>query len=188
MLQAVADFVLLAVACYLPFFCKKILTPYLSAYAIEKGKRLATHEDFEQILSEQKRTTAELEVLKSRISDDIWKKQKIWEQKRRIYMSLITTTTKLFEHWTLRTVHKEYGLPDPVEEIPSLYSELLRSAEDIKWAARIYLDDADLTAFLNSSEPPSSTDKKQFFRDGLSRITDAARRELGIESLSTTNH
>jgi hypothetical protein len=66
-----------------------VLRTYLGGYSTEKGKRLATHEDFEQILTEQRRTTNELEFIKAEITDSVWHRQRAWDAKKQAYIDLL---------------------------------------------------------------------------------------------------
>jgi hypothetical protein len=95
MLQIVSNVVLIAAIAYLTFLYQKVLAPFSEKYSEEKGRRLATHEDFEEILRKQRRMTNEIERIKSQVLDEVWLWQTIWREKRDIYASLIESTDKL---------------------------------------------------------------------------------------------
>ncbi|HLY40465.1 MAG TPA: hypothetical protein VKR52_04585 [Terracidiphilus sp.] len=57
---------------------------FFGTYMRKKGDNLATHEDFERLLAEQKRTTQATKEIEAKISDDMWNQQKRWELKRDI--------------------------------------------------------------------------------------------------------
>jgi hypothetical protein len=93
MFQIVSNLLVLAAITYLTFLYRKVISPFSQKYSEEKGRRLATREDFEQILAEQRRTTAELESIKAEITNDLWRKQRNWEATRDAYVSLIGATS-----------------------------------------------------------------------------------------------
>ena len=55
---------------------------YFGAYLKKKGENLATHEDFQQVLTELKETTHTTKEIENKISDVFWDRQKRWELKR----------------------------------------------------------------------------------------------------------
>jgi len=61
----------------------------LGAYARQKGKNLATKEDFGELLAQVKRTTEETENIKERISRSHWVKKKRWDLKHDLYFRII---------------------------------------------------------------------------------------------------
>jgi hypothetical protein len=77
MLQIVSNVVLIAAIAYLTFLYQKVLAPFSEKYSEEKGRRLATREDFEEILREQRRMTNEIERIKSQVLDEAWLRQTI---------------------------------------------------------------------------------------------------------------
>lgn len=64
---------------------------FAKAFEQEAGKRLATHQDVENVLQEVRTVTKETETIKTQIGSDFWISQKHWEQKRDIYMALFKT-------------------------------------------------------------------------------------------------
>lgn len=55
---------------------------YLGSYLKKKGENLATHEDFKRLLKEAEATTEATKGIESRISNDVWNSQRLWEMKR----------------------------------------------------------------------------------------------------------
>lgn len=62
---------------------------YLGTYAKRKAENLATKEDFEELLSQVKKTTEETEKIKTEISRVSWVDQQRWALKRELYMELL---------------------------------------------------------------------------------------------------
>src|SRR5271157_697890 len=65
------------------------MSAYLRAYLEEKGKRLATHEDIENVLEEVRAVTRETETIKAQISADFWNRQAVWNQRRDLYVEVL---------------------------------------------------------------------------------------------------
>lgn len=62
------------------------LGAYLGAYLKKSAENLATHDDFEKLLAEQKRTTEATKEVEARISKEVWDKQREWEFKREVLL------------------------------------------------------------------------------------------------------
>jgi hypothetical protein len=62
--------------------------PSLKSYMTEKGKRLATREDIENVLSEVRAVTKETETIKAQIGSDLWLRQTIWNHNRDAYTNI----------------------------------------------------------------------------------------------------
>jgi hypothetical protein len=65
------------------------LGAWLSGYSSEKGKRLATHEDIENVLREVKIVTHETETIKAKISGESWRSQRLWEERRSAFAGFL---------------------------------------------------------------------------------------------------
>ncbi len=63
--------------------------PYLKSYAEEKGKRLATNEDIENVLEQVRAVTRETAAIQAEISGGLWLQQWHLGQKRDSYTRLI---------------------------------------------------------------------------------------------------
>jgi hypothetical protein len=59
-----------------------ILQSYLPAYAKEKGKNLATHEDIQKLVDQVKAVTQATKKIEAEISSGVWDRQKRWELRR----------------------------------------------------------------------------------------------------------
>jgi hypothetical protein len=70
---------------------------FAEAFQGEAGKRLASHQDIENVLSEVRKVTTETESIKAQISGDAWLKQTIWVQKRESYSALLKSLTDLHD-------------------------------------------------------------------------------------------
>ncbi len=55
---------------------------FLGAYFKRRAEDIATNANFQNVLEQLKRQTAETENIKAAISDDVWDRQKQWELKR----------------------------------------------------------------------------------------------------------
>src|SRR5258708_12726797 len=63
---------------------------FFGAYLKEKAKRVATHEDIENVLKEVRETTKAAKEIEAQISEKVWDRQKRWEVTR----SALFCTTK----------------------------------------------------------------------------------------------
>ncbi len=95
---------------------------YFGKYLEEKGKNLATKEDFGDLLKQQKETTRELESIKVTVSGEMWVAQERWKLKREIYTALLKALAELriilsgFE-WATREGEPPPSLDDPEKEL-----------------------------------------------------------------------
>lgn len=55
---------------------------YFGTYLKKKGENLATHEDIDKVVDQVKAVTQTTKEIESKISGDLWNKQKHWEMKR----------------------------------------------------------------------------------------------------------
>lgn len=74
---------------YLFAFVIAFFGSYSGAYARRKAENLATKEDFDELLSQVKKTTEETEKIKTDISRVSWVDQQRWALKRELYMELL---------------------------------------------------------------------------------------------------
>lgn len=57
---------------------------YLGSYLKRKGENLATHEDIDKLVTQVRAVTAATKQIETKISSDLWDRQKRWELKREI--------------------------------------------------------------------------------------------------------
>lgn len=57
---------------------------YLGSYLRKKGENLATHEDIDNLVDQVRAVTTATKEIETRISSDLWDRQKQWELKREI--------------------------------------------------------------------------------------------------------
>ena len=74
---------------YLLAFVATFVGSYSGSYAKHKAENLATKEDFDELLSQVKKTTEETEKIKTDISRASWIDQQRWSFKRELYMELL---------------------------------------------------------------------------------------------------
>jgi hypothetical protein len=65
------------------------------AYAQEQGKRLATHDDIEHVLSELRMVTKETETIKAKIGGDLWLRQTVWNRRYDLYAEIFQALAEL---------------------------------------------------------------------------------------------
>jgi hypothetical protein len=71
------------------FLVQVFWKPYLKSYAEEKGKRLATNEDIENVLAQGRSVTRQTAAIQAEISGGLWLQQWHLGQKRDSYARLI---------------------------------------------------------------------------------------------------
>lgn len=72
-----------------------LLKLFLPGYLNEKGKNLATREDFNTLLEQLKKTTKETESIKVELCSRHWLNQQQWSIREEYYMDLLSNLTKL---------------------------------------------------------------------------------------------
>jgi len=68
---------------------------FREAFESEAGKRLASRQDVDNVLSEVRNVTRETESIKAQISGEAWLKQTVWMQKRNAYGELLKATSSV---------------------------------------------------------------------------------------------
>jgi hypothetical protein len=57
---------------------------YFGAYGKKKGENLATHEDIDKLVDQVKAVTKATKEIETKISDEVWDKQKRWQLKKEV--------------------------------------------------------------------------------------------------------
>ena len=61
----------------------------LAGYGQQKGKHLATKEDFDELVEQLQTTTAATERIKRQLSSESWAEQKKWDLRCQLYLDLL---------------------------------------------------------------------------------------------------
>ena len=77
-----------AICNVLSFLLGVVLTPYLRGYSAKKGENLATHEDIDKLVDQVSVVTQTTKEIESKISGELWDKQKHWEMKRDVIFEM----------------------------------------------------------------------------------------------------
>lgn len=90
---------------------------YFGAYLKKKGENLATHEDIKQVIEQVRTVTTVTKEIESKISNDVWDRQKRWELKREVLFEttkrLAATDDVLLTLYSLRQIEeKEHKDPN----------------------------------------------------------------------------
>jgi hypothetical protein len=72
----------------LSFLLGVVLKPYLRGYSAKKGENLATHEDIDKLVDQVSAVTQTAKEIESKISGELWNKQKHWEMKRDVIFEM----------------------------------------------------------------------------------------------------
>jgi len=181
-----------------------------NAYEQEKGRRVATHEDIENVLNEVHAVTEKTETIKAQISGDLWLLQTVWNQKRDVYRNVLKCSHRFKDKLVgLRSAHlvlsedQEKGLPET--HLQMMETEVKRWASEYVEAQRVYIDaleeaamflDGPVTQFLsdfvaqkelgNVMKGTSDPDKSLalIFELGtwINKLIDFAKRDLGVRA------
>ncbi len=93
------------------------LGAYLGAYLRKRAENLATKDDFELILEEQRRQTRETELIKEDIARAGWIHQRRWDLKHDLYSQLLQVLEEIKQkgRWLLRSL-EGFWSPNPDAE------------------------------------------------------------------------
>ncbi len=75
---------------------------YLKGYMQRKGENLATHEDIEKLVDQMKAVTQATKEIETKISGELWDRQKQWELKREVLFEGTRRVLAVFD--ALRTL------------------------------------------------------------------------------------
>lgn len=93
--QWITEAGLLFLGGYLIFLHRSIIAPFAQSYSTEKAKQYATHEDFSEVLKEQRETKLALERIAADVSRELWFSQTVWKEKRDLYVEAIRGVSTL---------------------------------------------------------------------------------------------
>lgn len=79
---------------------------FLKSYMSKKGENLATHEDIEKLVDQVRAVTQTTKEIEAKISGDMWDRQKRWEMRRDLFLTVASNTASLLE--ALTEVHAVY--------------------------------------------------------------------------------
>lgn len=99
-----------------------------SAHAQERGKRLATHEDIENVLNELQSVTKLTESIKHQFSREEWDRQELVKQRRLLYGDAFRVVAKL--RHTAQELHFQAGRL-PIDKRPLYLLDGLRAFTDL---------------------------------------------------------
>jgi hypothetical protein len=140
------------VAVIVVFFLLKFFLP---SYLSEKGKNLATREDFHTLLEQLKKTTQETESIKVELSTRHWLNQQQWSIREKRYAHLLSNLTKLRLSLQDRNNHflepgsehnESLSESEHFEELSRVGYESLRSIREQIGPASVFLSDKTIKA------------------------------------------
>jgi hypothetical protein len=197
---------------FVGFFLGLVVFPYLRAYSAKRGENLATHDDIDKLVKQIEAVTEATKAIETRISNEVWDRQKQWELKRDVlleaikriaalddalssyksFMGLDTVRTpegpELDLHWSQRKlkVKQEWGKANTNFDETRYYVGIICSTE-----LKQVLDDLGIFAHLFGAElargniPAEPQGQTEFFTRVI-KARAAIRKELGIQPLVTS--
>jgi len=161
------------------------------AHAEETGRRLATHEDVENVLHEIKLVTKETEAIKAQISGDLWKQQWKLDRKREAYGNLIATAHQVNDHLMRLAPLRLFAEANP--EARASFNQILYDLMEHRnkmvlaiGVASIFSEHKDAAAILNGFAETYAQDNNNFHRAQqtlqlqIAKVISAAREEFGM--------
>ncbi len=132
-----------------------LLRYFSTSYLSEKGKNLATREDFAVLLDQIKQTTKETENIRTELLSRNWLNQQHWSFREKYYMGLLEHLTILqitledrsnyylepgSEHNDRRTDTEQF------RELTHRWSESYRTVRELIGPASVFLSDKSISA------------------------------------------
>lgn len=132
-----------------------LLRYFLPGYLIEKGKNIATREDFAVLLDQTKQTTKETENIRTELLSRNWLNQQHWSFREKYYMGLLEHLTIL--RITLLDRSNYYLEPgsehndkhtdtEHFQELTLRGSESYRTVRELIGPASVFLSDKSISA------------------------------------------
>lgn len=170
------------------FFVEIVWKSYLKAYAEEKGKRLATKEDIDNVLDQVRAVTRETEIIKAKIYGGLWQQQWQLTQMRDSYGRLVDA----LESIVLERDCVRRALDGPTrEEARRRNQDAILEFRRARALARLILSPevipsiVGLIATIEHFDPGSCTDEEYATSDkaikaARDNVVSLGRRELGF--------
>lgn len=172
----------------LSFLGEIVFKPYLKAYAEEKGKRLATKEDIDNVLEQVRAVTRETEIIKAEISGGLWQQQWHLTQKRDCYTRLVDALENIqLQRSSLRRAADGVPRAEARQRVEDAILEFRRA----RALARLILPPEVISGIgrllraLGPFNPETCTDdemanSKKLITSARDRVVGFGRRELGL--------
>lgn len=187
------------------FILGLVLKPYLTGYAKRKGENLATHEDIEKLVDQMKAVTQATKEIESRISGELWDRQKQWELKREVLFEASRRVSAIYERvedlqnlLQVEVTHPEYKedvswMQDKADKSDK-YFEALEALEESLLLVGMTCEKAVVDAIdeyknlLVRTAAQINKNNASIFKESLSKILslrqavrDEIRKQLGIK-------
>jgi len=170
------------------FLGEIVLKPYLKAYAEEKGKRLATKEDIDNVLEQVRAVTRETEIIKAEISGGLWQQQWHLTQKRDCYARLVDALENI---QLQRSSLRRAADGTPRAEARQRGEEAILEFRRARALARLILPPDVISGIgrllraIDPFDPASCTEdematSKKLITAARDRVVDFGRRDLGL--------
>jgi hypothetical protein len=179
---------------------------YLGAYLKKKGENLATHEDIDKLVVEVSAVTKATKEIESKITSDVWDRQKRWELKREVLFEATkkiapvqNALTKLHAAYQLEKECAVTGKPRPLDVLVTASSEwqdavigldqatllvALTCQQDVKSALLAFgLFTKTLATEIFDGRPEVFLTSLAKFVDIRDDVTTAMRKEIEIDKL-----
>lgn len=172
---------------------------YFGAYLKKKGENLATQEDIDKVVDQVRAVTRTTKEIESKISGELWDRQKQWDLRREAFFGLARSSTALRK--CIADFREIEGCRKAYTEKPELRLKL-EEARQRYFTARTAFDEAhSVAALLWGMRMESAVDEFRVFvadildhpekdEDGRefvaqwTKVVIAMRYELGIDFLT----
>jgi len=115
---------------------------FLRSYLKKKGENLATKEDLGNLVEQVQAVTTATKEIESKISGELWDRQKRWEAKRDSLLDAVKGLSSIEKHFSMFREVVEYGLKNhpPEDQLNEKLFQVVKDYSDAKDA----LDEAIL--------------------------------------------
>jgi hypothetical protein len=105
---------------------------YLGSYLKKKGENLATHEDIDKVVKQVEAVTKATKQIESKISNEMWDRQKRWEVTRDSLLELVRALSEFME--AMSNLDSAFQAEKGIKEgNPDMVSSFMSEALD-RWA------------------------------------------------------